>query len=139
MITLDEFVERLCRLCADPVTRPFPRARRDREILLQSIVMLLDSTRTYEEREINEILKAWRRDVAPSIETDHVTLRRTLVDYGRLERTATGSSYRVAFPQRMTAFELGVYDVDLKGTIAAYRAYTAERRAVARRNSAKAK
>lgn len=139
MITLDEFVERLCKLCADPVVRPFPRARRDREILMQSIAMLLDGTRTYEEREINEILKAWRRDVAPSIETDHVTLRRTLVDYGRLERTANGSSYRVGFPQRMTAFELGVYDVDLKATIAAYRDYTAKRRAAARSASAKAK
>lgn len=132
MITLDEFVERLCKLGADPVTRPFPRARRDREILMQSIVMLLDGTRSYEEREINEILKAWRRDVAPSIETDHVTLRRTLVDYGRLERTANGSCYRVGFPQRMTAFELGVYDVDSKATIAAYRDYTATKRSKSR-------
>lgn len=139
MITLDEFVERLCKLGADPVRRPFPRARRDREILMQSIAMLLDSTRTYEEREINEILRAWQRDVAPAIETDHVTLRRTLIDYGRLERTASGSSYRVGFPQRMTAFELGVYDVDLKATIAAYRDYTAKRRAVAKRKRAKAK
>ena len=132
MITLDEFVERLCKLGADG-TRPFPRARRDREILVQSIVQSLDSSRTYEEREINELLKAWRRNVAPAIETDHVTLRRLLVDFGRLERTASGSSYRVGFPQRMTAFDLGVYDVDLPGTIAAYRELTAKRRAKARR------
>jgi hypothetical protein len=134
MITLDEFVERLCKLCADG-SRPFPRARRDREILMQSIVQSLDSARTYEEREINELLQAWKRDIAPAIETDHVTLRRTLIDYGRLERTASGSSYRVGFPPRTTAFELGVYDVDLRATIAAYRDHTAKRRAVARKKS----
>jgi hypothetical protein len=139
MITLDEFVERLCKLCADGGTRPFPRARRDREILMQSIVQSLDSARTYEEREINELLQSWQREIAPAIETDHVTLRRLLVDYGRLERTASGSSYRVGFPQRTTAFELGVYDVDLRATIAAYLDYTAKRRAAARRKSTKAK
>ena len=135
MITVDEFVERLCKLCADG-SRPFPRGR-DREILMQSIVQSLDSARTYEEREINELLQAWKRDVAPSIEADHVSLRRTLVDYGRLERTASGSSYRVGFPPRTTAFELGVYDVDLRATIAAYRDYTAKRRAAARTKNAR--
>jgi hypothetical protein len=128
VITLDEFVERLCKICADAGKRPFPRARRDREILMQSIVMSLDSARTYEEREINELLHAWKREIAPAIETDHVTLRRMLVDYGRLERTASGSSYRVGFPPKTTAFELGVYDVDLRATVAAYREYSESRR-----------
>ena len=132
MITLDEFVERLCKLCADAGTRPFPRARRDREILMQSILMSLDSARTYEECEINELLQNWLREIAPSIETDHVTLRRMLVDYGRLERTASGSSYRVGFPPRATAFELEVYDVDLRATIAAYREYDAAKRSKGR-------
>jgi hypothetical protein len=136
MITVDEFVERLCKLCADGA-RPFPRARRDREILMQSIVQSLDSARSYDEREINELLQAWRRDIAPSIETDHVTLRRMFVDCGRLERTVSGSSYRVGFPPRTTAFELGVYDLDLRATIAAYRDYSAKRRAAARTQNAR--
>ena len=131
MISLDEFVERLCKLCADG-TRPFPRARRDREILMQSIVLSLDSARSYEEREINERLETWLREIAPAIETDHVTLRRLLVDYGRLERTASGSAYRVGFPPKTTAFELGVYDVDVRATIAAYREYSAEKRSKGR-------
>jgi hypothetical protein len=128
MIGLDEFVERLCKVCADPGTRPFPRARRDREILIESILMGLDSGRSYEEREINEHIKQWRLEVAPALETDHVTLRRLLVDLGRLERTASGSSYRVGFPSKVTAFDLAVYDVDLKATIAAYREYDGKRR-----------
>ena len=127
MITLDEFVDRLCRLGADRGPRRFPRKRRDREILMKSILMLLDGDRHYSEREINDSLRAWSRDVAPAIETDHVTLRRMLVDYGHLERTADGRAYRVAFPARAMAFELDVYDVDVRATIAAYRAYLTSR------------
>jgi len=66
--------------------------------------------------------------VAPEIQTDHVTLRRLLVDYGYLERTRDGSSYRVGFPPRPMAFDLEVDDIDLKATIAAYRDYQQRRR-----------
>jgi hypothetical protein len=121
MIDLDEFLERLCRLGADRGPRGFPRAPRDRRILMQSISMQLDSARSYSEPEINAALQAWRRDVAPAIETDHVTLRRLLVDHGRLERTADGRSYRVGFPPGAAAFALEVYDIDLPATIAAHR------------------
>jgi hypothetical protein len=128
MITLDEFVERLCRLGGDPGPRPFPRARRDREILMQSIVMRLDSARTYSEAEINDALRAWMREVAPALETDHVTLRRLLVDHGRLERRADGKVYQVGFPARIVAFDVEIYDVDLAATVAAYRELRLSRR-----------
>jgi hypothetical protein len=128
VITLDEFVERLCRVGADRGPRAFPRSGDDREILLQSIVLTLDSGRSYTEREINDALQAWNRDVAPAIEIDHVTLRRKLVDYGRLERTDDGRAYRVGFPPRATAFDLRIWDVDLPGTVAAYREYAETKR-----------
>ena len=128
MITLDEFVDRLCRLGADGARRRFPRNPRDREILMQSVVMELDSERSYNEKEINARIAAWSREVAPSIEIDHVTLRRLLVDYQRLERTADGASYRVGFPARTVAFGLEVFDLDLRATVAAYRDHVEERR-----------
>jgi hypothetical protein len=127
MVSAEEFVERLCRLGADRGPRLFPRSRADREILFKSIRLLLDSARTYTEREINEALKDWKRDVAPAIETDHVTLRRLLVDYGHLERTADGRAYRVGFPARLSAFALDVDEIDVRATIAAYRTYLANR------------
>jgi hypothetical protein len=121
MISPEEFVERLCRLGADRGPRRFPRKERDRDILIKSIVMLLDSDRAYTERQINVALRAWKRDVAPAIDTDHVTLRRLLVDSRHLERTADGRTYRVGFPTRAVAFDLEVDEIDVRATIAAYR------------------
>ena len=120
MIALDEFLDRLLRLAVDRGPRRFPRRRRDRQILMKSIPMLLDSGRTYSEREINVLLRAWGRDVAPAISTDHVTLRRLLVDHGLLERSPNGAEYRVGFPPAGTVFELEVEDVDVRATVAAY-------------------
>jgi hypothetical protein len=121
MISPEEFVERLCLLGADRGPRRFPRRRNDREVLMKSIQLLLDSRRTYTEGEVNEVLKVWCRDVAPAIEVDHVTLRRMLVDYGELERTADGGAYRVGFPARPVAFDLEVDSIDVRATIAAFR------------------
>ncbi len=127
MISLDEFVDRLCRLGADRGPRSFPRRRRDRAILMKSIRMRLDADREYSEPEINEALCEWNRLVAPAVETDHVTLRRILVDYGELERTADGARYRVGFPAGAVAFELEVDEVDVAATIAAYLDYQRNR------------
>lgn len=120
MISLEEFIERIVKLGADRGPRGFPRAKRDREILMKSITLDLDEKETYSERDVNEQLKRWLRDVAPAIEVDHVTLRRWLVDYGHLERTRDGKQYRVGFPPKSVAFDVEIYDVDLRATVKAY-------------------
>ncbi|MGH0035672.1 MAG: DUF2087 domain-containing protein [Myxococcota bacterium] len=128
MISPEEFVERLCLLGADRGPRRFPRKQRDRDILMKSIVMLLDGNRTYTEVEINAALQEWNRDVAPAINSDHVTVRRLLIDYGHLERSADGREYRVGFPARPVVFDLEVEDIDIRATVAAYRDYSARRK-----------
>ncbi len=120
MVSPEEFVERLCRLGADRGPRRFPRKARDREILMKSILMDMESARRYTEPEINALLERWNREVAPAIETDHVTLRRLLVDYGHLERTPDGALYEVGFPPRPVAFDLEVDLIDTRATVAAY-------------------
>lgn len=95
---------------------------------MKSIVMLMDSERTYTEGEINELLLEWNRDVAPSINSDHVTVRRLLVDYGHLERTADGGCYRTGFPPRPMAFDLEVDGIDVRATVAAYRDHLERRK-----------
>ncbi|MBW2415961.1 MAG: DUF2087 domain-containing protein [Deltaproteobacteria bacterium] len=113
-------MERLCRLGGER-PRPFPRKRRDREILVKSLLMRLDSSRTYSEPEINDLLEEWNRQVVPAIETDHVTVRRLLVDSGHLERTADGRAYRVGFPIDAVAFDLEIDGIDLVAMIRAHR------------------
>jgi hypothetical protein len=66
--------------------------------------------------------------VAPAIETDHVTIRRLLIDYGQLERTADGRAYRVGFPPRPLAFDLEIEELDLRATVAAYLEHQRRRR-----------
>ena len=120
MISVEEFVERLCRVGADRGPRGFPRKRRDRQILMKSLLLTLDSSAEYSEAEINGAIQRWNREVAPAIDTDHVTIRRWLIDYGLLERTADGRWYRVGFPPGAVAFDLEVEDLDVRATIAAY-------------------
>lgn len=103
---------------------------------MKSIVMLMDSNRSYTEREVNDLLKKWNRDIAPAIESDHVTVRRMLVDYGHLERTADGRKYRIGFPARPLAFDLEVDDIDLWATIAAYLDYSERQRRERKADSA---
>ena len=129
MIGVEEFVERLCLLGADRGPRGFPRRRRDRQILVKSMLLEMDGARVYTEREVNELLRSWSRDVAPAIEVDHVTLRRLLVDSGHLERTADGRAYRIGFPPLPVVFDLAVDTVDVRATVAAFRDHAAARRA----------
>lgn len=127
MISASEFVERVVRLGAERGPRGFPRGKRDREILMKSFTLGLDEKAVYAEREVNEQLKRWQREIAPALDVDHVTLRRWLVDYGHLERTRDGKQYRVGFPAKSMAFDVEVYDLDLRATVAAHRAEQARR------------
>ena len=88
----------------------------------------LESDRSYTEGEVNAALQDWNREVAPAIASDHVTLRRLLVDHGRLERTADGRTYRVGFPARPVAFDLEIDDIDIRATVAAYLDHSKRRR-----------
>jgi hypothetical protein len=135
MISPEVFVERLCRLGADRGPRRFPRGARDRAILMKSIVMQLDSSRSYSEAEVNHALTEWKQRVAPAIDTDHVSVRRLLVDHGHLERTADGRRYRVGFPARPIAFDLEVDEIDVGATIAAFLEYQSRKRRQRRSDS----
>lgn len=127
MIRSEQFLERLLQLGAGPRPRPLPRRRRDRQILMKSILLTLDSERTYHEREINERIRAWNDEIAPALETDHVTVRRLLVDAGLLERSPDGARYRVGFPAAPLAFDLEVDALDLRAAVRAHRAERARR------------
>ncbi len=98
IITQAEFTERLCRLFAKGRISAYPRKRRDRHILLKSIVMSLKNRKDYTEAEINEAIKAWLAGMHEPRGLDYVALRRYLVDEGYVDRSRNGSRYWVMSP-----------------------------------------
>ncbi len=70
----------------DPlVFREIPAKEKRKYIILCMVIHYFKKDVLYSEQEVNQILK-------PML-TDHVMIRRYLVDYGFLERTENGSSY----------------------------------------------
>ncbi|MEP7083471.1 MAG: DUF2087 domain-containing protein, partial [Betaproteobacteria bacterium] len=67
----------------------------DRAALRASILSRFQPDAVYAEREINARLKDWLAGVGSMIETDHVNLRRLLVDTQVLTRTSDCAEYRV--------------------------------------------
>ncbi|WP_432353728.1 DUF2087 domain-containing protein [Sporosarcina sp. A2] len=63
----------------------FPPKEKQRLVVLRGIVNLIDGQTTYSEKELNELLNR--------VHDDYVLIRRYLIDYGFLDRTADGSEY----------------------------------------------
>jgi len=98
LISCDEFKKRLPQLCLTSKTVELPRRQRDRHILLKALSLSFDAGRFYTEPEVNHVIEKWLSDVGHSLEIDHVTLRRTLVDEAYLTRAIGGVTYQVADP-----------------------------------------
>jgi len=95
MISAAQFEERLAAICLCGAGTAFPRRMRDRHILYRSIIQRLDLARKYPEGELNEALQQWLLDIGTSLDIDHVTLRRYLIDERYLSRDANGNAYQV--------------------------------------------
>tara|TARA_B100000949_G_C13896492_1_gene290893 strand:+ start:138 stop:461 length:324 start_codon:yes stop_codon:yes gene_type:complete len=61
------------------------------ELCLKSVVLTLNETSEHAESEIGDRLIFWLSDIAQSIDLDHVSLRRRLVDERYLEREKSGA------------------------------------------------
>ncbi|MZP30688.1 DUF2087 domain-containing protein [Heliobacterium undosum] len=87
-VTEAEYAEVLRKCLADGLDGPithFPEQEKKRLIIVKHISGRFASGRTYSEKEVNGILE--------SAGLDYATLRRYLVEYGFLERTADGRAY----------------------------------------------
>src|SRR5689334_16995553 len=72
--------------------------------------------RTYTEAEVNERLRRWLARSGSMLSTDHVELRRWLVDNGVLARDGFGRAYsRSDAPADIAAAIEGLGDLDLDG------------------------
>ncbi|HET9340223.1 MAG TPA: DUF2087 domain-containing protein [Casimicrobiaceae bacterium] len=90
----------------------------------------LPTERTATEREVNERLVAWLAGPGAMLATDHVELRRWLVDLGLVERDGFGRAYRrVAPPPALAAAVEALARVDPAAIAAQARDDDARRRA----------
>ena len=70
-----------------------PKGAVDRHILWYSATLALATDRAYTEPELNDLLRGWTNRFGDSVDLDHVTLRRYLIDAGYVGRDAAGTTY----------------------------------------------
>ena len=68
-----------------PVLKQMPARLKRKVIVMKAVAEVFESERDYSEQQVNSILE--------DVHDDFVTLRRYLVDFGFLQRTADGSRY----------------------------------------------
>lgn len=113
LITVTEFTARLASLCLGGVGPGLPRKLRDRRILLKAVAQALGHGRQFQEPELNAALKLWLETVGDTVQLDHVSLRRYLVEERFLVRDRAGSHYQVSDGHEWSEqFEAGVSEVD---------------------------
>lgn len=81
----EEIVEKYFPEGYDGPLKTFPLKEKQRLAVLREIVKRFTNERTYEEKEINQILQG--------VYHDYVMLRRYLIEYGFLDRKSDGSQY----------------------------------------------
>ena len=67
----------------------YPAGTSDRLVVLRALAARIDPQRVYSEHELNELIQ---QHVHPDA-VDHVTVRRDLIDYQFIRRTASGARY----------------------------------------------
>ena len=121
-ISKDFFRKRLADLCLKSGLPGFPKNELDQHILLKSAVLLMEPSGNLTEREVNEKLDIWVKDISRIKNVDRVTLRRGLVDSGYLTRSKDGSNYQIVRPgPRPELFEAEIDQIDPVEVISAAR------------------
>lgn len=104
--------------------------RRDFELLLAAAAQRFKSDRGYSEREVNDLLRAFLAGAGAMLGTDHVELRRWLVDFRVLDRDGFGRVYTTGTCAPAIAdFIAQLEGVDLAAVARAKREDDATRRA----------
>ena len=130
VISSGEFRKRIAQLCLTSRTVELPRRLRDRHILLKALSLRFNEGQLYTEVEVNRVIERWLNEVGQSLEIDHVTLRRTLIDEGYLRRDSNGLSYEVAhFDDMQFTFDADIDAIDAQLIIREAAEENARRRA----------
>jgi hypothetical protein len=95
----------------------FPKRDLDRHILFISATLGLDPQRRYTEAELNAELIRWTACFGSSIDLDHVSLRRFLVDERYVRRDSAGSWYELATTSWPYTFDPAIKALDLEALL----------------------
>jgi hypothetical protein len=94
-VEADEFAARVRALLRmRGQSRPWPRRRLDRWVLLQCIARRVGPGEELNERQANERIQNWLLGPGAHLDVDFVTVRRALIDEGFWDREAGGTRYR---------------------------------------------
>ena len=129
-ITSQIFIKRLVALCTSGGGRGMPSHPRDLQILLKSMALCFSSSNNYSEKQVNERLKVWLREVGQNVEIDHATLRRYLVDAGYLRRDKAGQIY-----QLIEGWKKELFDPDVELLLPAVLIEEARQKVLARKQA----
>jgi hypothetical protein len=81
-------------------SRPWPKKRLDRWILLYCAARTIRPSEELSEKDANQRLQDWLLGAAAHVTVDFVTLRRALIDEGLWDRESGGSRYRLSHRHR---------------------------------------
>ena len=113
-ITRERFIKRISDLCLRSGLPGLPKDDQSQQILLKSAAIMFDPSAPLTEKEVNEKLDIWVREISHIENFDFVTMRRALVDAGYLVRANDGSSYQVAVPDpRPGLFDEAINGLDI--------------------------
>ena len=99
-------------------------------VITAAAALAFAAGRDYSEREVNALLRDWLAGPGAMLATDHVELRRVLIDCRLLRRDGYGRRYgRGAVPQAWQAALAALAGIDLAAEARAARTADARRRA----------
>jgi len=108
---------------------------RDFALVLAAASLAFPLRRTWSEREVNDLLRGWLEGAGAMLATDHVELRRWLVDVRVLARDGYGRVYEAGNP----APDIAALAAELAGVDLSELAQDARSRDAARRDERKAR
>lgn len=94
-----------------------PKKHHELQMLLLSTTLNLNLQQSYFEKEINDELRSWISRFGQDLSTDHVTLRRYLVDESLLSRDPSGAIYTLNEQGQFFSFDASIRQLDLGGLV----------------------
>ena len=128
MISEQQFKTSIAKTFGRGPLAKFPKRHQDQLIFFGAAALHLAGQPTYSEKEINGKLMAWLIEMEANNVMDHVTLRRSLVDFRFVERDSAGRQYTVAESDLAAVFEKPILTLDLHTIIEEARAEREARR-----------